>query len=54
VQKELFKKWAKLSKDFEEFEWHFSFYVVMTEIDPDNCFTDEELRNIYNKYRDKE
>lgn len=47
---EKFKIWARLSNTFEEFNKKFCIWLVFQEVDPDNCYSDDELRRKYNMY----
>lgn len=48
---ELFKEWASESKSFKEFNKKFSWWLIFQEIDPDNCYSDDELMRIYIQYK---
>lgn len=53
--KELFKQWAKISRDFEEFDSRYSlWYLTTQEIDADNCISEEDLLSKYNEYKIKQ
>jgi hypothetical protein len=50
---ELFKKWASESKAFDEFNKKFAWWLVFQEVDPDNCYSLDELKRFYNEYKSK-
>lgn len=50
---EQFKKWASESKTFDEFNKKFAWWLVFQEVDPDNCYSEDELKRYYKQYKTK-
>ena len=50
---DLFKHWADSSHNYQQFNLKFSWWLITQEVDPDNCFSNEELLSKYNKYKTK-
>jgi hypothetical protein len=51
VMQELFKRWASESKTFKEFNKKFSWWLIFQEVNPDNCYSEEELKRYHEKYK---